>query len=611
MSAGMIQMEPTENCQVATELLKLGYGPEACEKALRYLGSDEPSPEELAVRIQNLADLARSCGSLQNAKLAYSLATRSGLTLNDTSVALLSSSLGCSDCVPAGVRLWKTALELGVEDEESLTAATRLGEDGAGQIRVLNLLRQNPEQIALVGELARRLDAPGWEAEGSWGAIHEPSKGLVWWDFASPRERRSYGMSLTSDSIDLKNLLGVRLHFEARHQILGTTDRCHLEISTDGKRWEKLVKFEGCREWEDFEVDLSRFRDERILLRFHVLSGGQREGRGMEISAPKLTGWRVTGHQRIALNLQEGWEEVGQPGVVTRNLFCSHSETELITEPVKVEGTLAPTLSFEAKMASSSVYAEARIELLDSEGDVVQSLQLDGTADWHKQSLEFPAELRETRVRLWARFAQRREYDGFSVRRLCVKSGTSQSKTELQLDGGYDDGAAERKAVVALLEAGQIDQLKLVSGLREGLPNLASALAMSTLVEEEDQIPALLVLFANLKEEAVHAFSTLKALATDEDLLLQSQVLLESGLEHYASTRDHLGDGLVSVDEFEEHARLYLQLRETWTEEQTRQGLSLLLTPIADESAADRLAQFRSLLETHPEAEEFLAAWGR
>jgi hypothetical protein len=264
----------------------------------------------------------------------------------------------------------------------------------------------------------------------------------------------------------------------------------------------------------------------------------------------------------------------------------------------------------EARIVASSVYAQGKIEVLDSEGSIVAQEHLDGGDAWRKISLSIPLKSEpELTLSFWSRFAKRRDEDGFWVRDLVLKTGEEKSRETILLDGGYEDGHQERRALVQLLETGSLQELERLERLRRGLPSLKSSLALASLLENESQVGALLKLFAQLKEEAVQAFSLLKELASGEDLDLQASVLLTSGLENYPSTRDHLGDGLLSLSEFEDNCRLYLELREGWTEDEARRGLSLLLTPVAAEDSAERRRQFVQLFQAKPEAASFFQAW--
>jgi hypothetical protein len=600
--------------RASNALIDLGISGDAADKALLLLSADGADSEVVADRVNYLARLCQACGSLQNAKLAYSLAGRSEQPLNATSCELLAHALRCSECVPAAVRLWKKALEAQVDDYTFLVTAARLGEDGMEQIRVLNALKKQPELLEPAAELARRLQARGWECDGSWGAVNHPEYGAVWWDYAAPTQRRSYGMTLTTRPISLRNRLDTRLRFEVRHEILGTTDRCHLEVSLDGgKRWEKLVKFEGTADWTPREVDLSRFSEEEISLRFHVLSGGQREGRGIEISQLRLESVLVTRQQNLDFDeLSDGWERDGPQGRANPTIVGSQSESTVVSVPFCVSNLTSPTVTLEARLQASSVYGEATVEVLSGPESVLVKESIAPSPDWLKLNLRLPNTLgQELTLRLWSRFAKRKDTDGFWVRSPRLRAGMEESRETIWLNGGYEDGVQEQKALLRLVEEGDLKKLERVQSLRRGLPSMKSALALSAMLRSEDQIPALLLLYSSLKEGAVVAFSTLGELAAGEDMLLQAQVLLKSGLDSYPSSRDHLGDGLLSPQEFEDNCRLYLQLREGWTEQESRKGLSLLLTPVAAEDASVRRKLFGDLLQQHSTAESFFAAWDK
>lgn len=594
-------------------LIDLGVSSDAADKALLLLSADGADTDEIARRVECLAQLCRACGNLQSAKLAYSLAGRSELPLTKDTCELLAHALRCSECVPAAVRLWKKGLEAEVTDPDYLVTAARLGEDGVEQIRVLNALKQQPERLGPASELARLLRARGWECDGSWGAVSDPEKGLVWWDFAVPTERRSYGMALTTRPISLRDKLDTRLVFEARHEILGTTDRCHLEVSTDGRRWEKLVKFEGVSDWTTHEVDLSRFSDEDITLRFHVLSGGQREGRGIEIAGLKLESVLVTRQQKLSFeSLPQGWELDESQSRSNPTLVQTESERAAGSSKFSISGLVSPTVTLEARLQASSVYAEATVEVLYGHDSVLGLETLTPTSEWARVNLSLPnASSTDLSLRLWARFAKRKDTDGFWIRNPRLRAGAEDSRETLSLDGGYEDGVREQKTLLHLVETGSLEELERLRSLRRGLPSLKSALALSSLLENEEQVPALLLLFSQLKEGAVEAFSLLNELAGGEDLLLQAQVLLKSGVDTYPSSRDHLGDGLLSPGEFEDNCRLYLSLREGWSESDARRGLSLLLTPVADEDAGERRRLFLEIFATHPEANAFFGAWDK
>ncbi len=588
--------------------LELGISPQQAEKAVRYLRSDGTANGKLAVRTKRLALLANACGSLQSAKLAYSLAARSGIEPDDLGIRLLSASLACCDCVPAAVRLWKAACQAGVSDESLLVTAARLGGDGAETVKLLELLHAQPERASIAGDLARQLVAPGWYAEGSWGGRPDADRHFVWWDYTRPNERVPYGMSLTSAPLSLANKVGSQFVFEARWEILGVTDRCHLEISRDGgKKWDKLSRYEGASDWAEYRIPLQEYDGGNIVLRFHVLSGGQRQGRGFELARPRIESVPVT--RRIHLRfpeLEAGWQR-RQGDDRGESLSGHESESVLRSALLELPQMECATLTMEGRLQASSVYAKATVEV-EGPGGVEQTLEVPTAPDWKALRLPLVGSSQLT-FQLLARFNQRKDDDGLWVRKMVVLGGDTGVRESLPIDGGGEDGEKERVALLGVLADEHPESLARLAALREGLSSLQDALALLPLVESTDQIPVLLSLFSRLKEESLPAFRMLLETGQGQDLALLSRVLLTSGLTQYASTRDYLGDGLVSQNEFVENCELYLQMRQNWSEETARQGLGLLMTPIEDETLAERGSTFQRLLLEHESADEFFSAW--
>jgi hypothetical protein len=629
--------------------LELGISPEQAEKAVRYLRSDGAANGTLAARSRRLAMLANACGSLQNAKLAYSLAARSGTEIDDAGVRLLSASLSCCDCVPAAVRLWKTAAEAGVSDESLLITAARLGGDGAEIVKLLKELHAHPEQAEVVANLARQLAAPGWLAEGSWGGRPDAQRQLIWWDHARAAQRVPFGMSLTCEPLALTSKIGSRFCFQACWDITGVTDRCYLEITRDGgKKWDKLIRYEGISDWVEQEVNLQEYDGHTVQIRFHVLSGGQRQGRGFEMAHPRIECVPVTRRLQVSFpELSSGWQR--RKGEDRGEVLSGHeSESSLTSATLTLPDMECPTLTLEARLVASSVYAKATVEVQGEHG-VEQTLEVPPGGEWKslrlpligRSELEAQPETPLTRLqddafpsgppslaaaksrpktggaaglvgfRLAARFNQRKDDDGLWVRKMMVQGGDPGRRQTIPLDGGGEDGDKERLGLLQVLAGGSLERLRDLAALRQGLPSLRGALALLPLIKAPEHVGVLLDLFSKLKEEAIPSFALLNELAAGEDLALQTRVLLMAGLPTYPSTRDHLGDGLVTPEEFVENCQLYLQMREKWSEETARFALGLLMTPVAGEGLAERVALFRGLLAEHSGAEELFTAWER
>lgn len=608
----MIAVSPNPANDYSSDLepfLELGIPQEQAEKAVRYLRADGSGNGTLVSRSRRLARLAHACGGLQNAKLAYSLAVRAGGEPDDQGVHLLSACLTRCECVPAAVRLWKTAIEAGIQDEALLMTAAWLGGDGSETVQLLGYLRQHPEKAAHAHALARQLAAPGWQAEGSWGGRPDAERSMVWWDFARASERVAFGMSLLSDPISLVAKVGTRFRFQARWEILGVTDRCHLEITRDGgKTWDKLARYEGSSDWCEQTFDLQPYDGRVVRLRFHVLSGGQREGRGFEMASPRLETVPVT--RRVAPSFADspqGWQR--RLGEDRSEILSGHqSESPWSSQPLELPAMECPTLTLEARLQASSVYAHAAVEALGPEGEALQ-LAVPTSTDWKGLRLALPAGSEPWTFRLTARFNARKEEDGLWVRRVIIQGGEPGRQEVIPLDGGGEDGERERSELVRLLRSDDALRLQELAELRRGLPSLRSALALLPLIQAPEHVAVLLDLFSQLKDQAIPSFRLLLELAAGDDLALQSRVLLASGPALYSSTRDYLGDGLVSPSEFEEHCHLYLRLRQNWSEETARAALSLLMTPIAGEELGERTGVFRRLLESHQRPEDFFHAW--
>ena len=590
-------------------VLELGVPTEQAERAILLLNSEEVEAPELLARIERLVEVAHATGSLQSAKLAYSLAIRNGLEFDSATVKLLVASLTNSDCVPAAVRLCKQAVEAGTVTSETLRTAVLLAYDSQTQQRVLESFRSHPEQVAMIEPVAESFAAPGWKAEGSWGAFSVAGAGAVWWDNARPELRENYGMSLRSSQIDLTQKLGTTLEFRCRYQILGVTDRCHLEASKDEKTWTKLCRFDGESEWQSKSIDLRPFEGQKLFLRFHVLSGGQRKGRGIEISDLQLSTVQVT--RRIGVlfdELREGWVLHPSSGLSSA-LSGSVSESPQLSAPMNLPALEAPALCFEAKFSASSVYGEAIVELLNSDEQALAQQTLAVDSEWRAFRIPLPDEADQPVVRLSARFSQRRATDGLHVRNLAVLGGEPGERSVVLLNGAIDDGIQEQKALLTILEHGDLAELGRLLSLRRGLASLGDAIALLPLARTALDVSVLLILHSRLGSESLMAFDLLRTLPEEEDLELQCSVLLTSGMECFFSTRDHLGFGLLTLQEFEDNCRLYLQIRERWDEADTRRALSSLLTPVVTESLAERRAKFLSTLTDEMEAEEFFQAW--
>ncbi|MBS2035772.1 S8 family serine peptidase [bacterium] len=122
-------------------------------------------------------------------------------------------------------------------------------------------------------------DASQWNLEGSWGLQNVPGRGPVWTDSPDSSYANELNTSLTSKPFAL-NQADARLIFEEKHLTELNYDRCSVEISRDGKRWDRLDEYTGNSAWKRREYDLSAYQGANIQFRFRLQTdnSGPRDG---------------------------------------------------------------------------------------------------------------------------------------------------------------------------------------------------------------------------------------------------------------------------------------------------------------------------------------------
>lgn len=124
-----------------------------------------------------------------------------------------------------------------------------------------------------------RKEASQWILDGSWGLQDIPGRGPVWTD--SPGT--TYGTDLNTSLTSKPFTLGqgeARLVFEEKHLTELNYDRCSVEVSRDGKVWDKLAEYTGNSAWNRREYDLSAYSGSDIQFRFRLQTdnSGPRDG---------------------------------------------------------------------------------------------------------------------------------------------------------------------------------------------------------------------------------------------------------------------------------------------------------------------------------------------
>ncbi|MGE0493816.1 MAG: hypothetical protein AB7S38_31695 [Vulcanimicrobiota bacterium] len=579
---------------------------------LRFLESLKGPLDGLTERFRFLA---QTCGSWSAAKLALSL-LREPL---ETPSQELHQALRSNHCVPAAIRLCEALRQSGCQDQErrllALEAAALLSDGARQQVELLqHLLDSAPlETLESLAFLARQLRLVGWEACGSWGLVEDPQRGLVINDGAHPDRREAFGMTFTSEPISLEGQIRSKLQFMAKVEILGLTDRCHLEVSSDGQEWVKLVKFDGSQPWSSREVDLSAYDGQTIRLRFHVISGHDRQGGGVYLDRLCLTG--VLPDRSLALGWQaQAWErDVVVAGSEIPWACTSGDDNHLTSQPIVLDSIGSPTLLLSYRLQTSSLYERCQLELQVDEQDW-QEVSAFESGEGRRTIDLAPYGGRTVRLRFSTNLNPRRPGDGFFLTRLkLVGTGASHSCHRMApLDGSPEDGQPQREGLRQLALAGRFEELGHLARLVAQLKSVACALSFLPHLQTEQDLQALLVLHLAFKEQAGELFERLRASSRgDEDLERLARLMVLTGPDGYLAARDLLGEGLLAAGEVDANIDLYLELARLWGVDLAESAFNLLLVPVAAESLAERRQAFVQLVQACPdEPDDALRDWG-
>ena len=121
-------------------------------------------------------------------------------------------------------------------------------------------------------------DASQWILDGNWGLQDVPGRGKVWTDSPNSSYGTELNTALTSKPFAVAG--EARLVFEEKHLTELNYDRCAVEVSRDGKRWDKLDEYTGNSAWNRREYDLSSYAGSNVQFRFRLQTdnSGPRDG---------------------------------------------------------------------------------------------------------------------------------------------------------------------------------------------------------------------------------------------------------------------------------------------------------------------------------------------
>lgn len=104
-----------------------------------------------------------------------------------------------------------------------------------------------------------------------WGKVSVEGRGQVWTDSPDGPYQNFADTSLTSKVIDLSQLTGSTLVFDAKIATEARYDELFVEAREPGaEKWTALAKYDGNSDWASRELDLSAFDGKSVEMRFRL-----------------------------------------------------------------------------------------------------------------------------------------------------------------------------------------------------------------------------------------------------------------------------------------------------------------------------------------------------
>lgn len=127
-------------------------------------------------------------------------------------------------------------------------------------------------------------DSATFSGEG-WGKVDVEGRGKVWTDSPEGQYGNNANTSLTSIPISLAGMKGSVLGFDAKVATEPKFDKVFVEVAevpAQGQEpsWTQLTSYDGTRDWNSCQVDLSAFDGKDIQVRFRLTSDGSVTGDG-------------------------------------------------------------------------------------------------------------------------------------------------------------------------------------------------------------------------------------------------------------------------------------------------------------------------------------------
>ncbi|MBT9586355.1 S8 family serine peptidase [bacterium] len=129
-------------------------------------------------------------------------------------------------------------------------------------------------QVPAAQVLFRDQGPASFKVDGQWAQINHPQVGAAWTDSPDGDYQTSQSTSLTTQTFSLAGMKNATAIFDAKLDLDGR-DTLWLQGGSDGTTWSAVGRLEGQKDWQPYQVDLSKFAGEKkVQFRFALESDG-------------------------------------------------------------------------------------------------------------------------------------------------------------------------------------------------------------------------------------------------------------------------------------------------------------------------------------------------
>lgn len=247
---------------------------------------------ERQTRVETIAELGKSVGSVQNACLLWPLlkphAGQPGYGDKVQTVIGLQQRYGLQATVEAWPRIEREgppnfqdrlSLYEAAQKLASTLYTTTRSEHAAALYEALARVGSDRPLAESLTTLATK--GQPFIAQGTWGRVADE-----WQDSPGGPYAANVDASLTTQPFSLDGLQGARLRFDAKYATEANFDWCAVEVSADGKTWKEVARFTGQGQADG--VDLGSWDGHRVQVRFHFHSDGSNQADGIGVKSLRV-----------------------------------------------------------------------------------------------------------------------------------------------------------------------------------------------------------------------------------------------------------------------------------------------------------------------------------